>query len=77
MTALVVSNVPGQTKVLVSGTAVASSDTLTQSDVGLNGVDAGRLASAHGFTVAREQATTLRVEEARPVVGILYVLQRS
>lgn len=38
MTAMVVSNVPGQTKVTVAGIAVASSDTLTQSDVGTNGV---------------------------------------
>jgi predicted TPR repeat methyltransferase len=35
-----------------------------------------RLASTHGFTFAREQSTTLRVEEGRPVIGVLYVLQR-
>jgi hypothetical protein len=38
MAAMVVSNVPGQTKVTVAGTAVTSSDTLTASQVGSNGV---------------------------------------
>jgi hypothetical protein len=38
MTAMVVSNVPGQTAVNVTGTAVTSSDTLTASDIGYNGV---------------------------------------
>lgn len=38
MAAMVVSNVPGQTKVTISGTAVSSSDTLTASDIGANGV---------------------------------------
>lgn len=38
MAAMVVSNVPGQTKVIVAGTAVSSSDTLTASDLGTNGV---------------------------------------
>lgn len=38
MAAMVVSNVPGQTKVTVAGTAVSASDTLTASDIGSNGV---------------------------------------
>jgi hypothetical protein len=38
MAAMVVSNVPGQTKVTVAGTPVAASDTLTASDIGVNGV---------------------------------------
>lgn len=38
MAAMVVSNVPGQTKVTVSGTAVSASDTLTASDIGTTGV---------------------------------------
>lgn len=38
MAAMVVSNVPGQTKVTVAGTAVSASDTLTASDLGTNGV---------------------------------------
>lgn len=38
MAAMVVSNVPAQTKVTVAGTAVTSSDTLTAGQVGSNGV---------------------------------------
>ncbi|HUS32615.1 MAG TPA: tetratricopeptide repeat protein [Kofleriaceae bacterium] len=35
-----------------------------------------RLADAHGLTVLRAEPTTLRVEEAKPVAGVLYILQR-
>lgn len=38
MAAMTVSNVPGQTKVTVAAAAVSSSDTLTASDIGSNGV---------------------------------------
>lgn len=38
MAAMVVANVPGQTKVTVGPTAVTASDTLTSSDVGSSGV---------------------------------------
>ena len=36
-----------------------------------------RLASAHGLAVVRAEVATLRVEEERPVEGLLYVLQRG
>jgi len=35
-----------------------------------------RLATAHGLAVVRAETATLRVEDERPVEGVLYILQR-
>jgi predicted TPR repeat methyltransferase len=35
-----------------------------------------RLASTHGFAIVRAHETTLRIEDTRPEVGVLYILQR-
>ncbi len=36
-----------------------------------------RLATTHGFAIVRAEPATLRVEDARPVEGLLYVLRRD